>query len=482
MRQTKQPLWNNKLTHASIFALSIPVALFIGKLIASGRLLILAIIIFLALISYTLMCLRSKYWLAVVFALTVNLPVLPLGDRALYLAEVLIPIAFVVHILNALIRKTAIFNKNGIFIWAYFFIVVAAFLSNPVGFAAIGSESFGARFYYKVLLGLCSYLIIFNQKVTHNDCKIVIRFLIFGSFVTFFNMVLPYLTNRVIVTPFDYYTWHQAMSVPTSMLIMWLVSRFKIETVLSPIRKQAWLYLTCMFFILISGKRAAFATAALAPVIMAAVSRKYVYVVSIMLLGVLALSVLIAGQGRLYELPKQAQRTLIFLPGDWDRHVIGYRNTSFRTEMRKIAWSHVLRNPLQGRWGFHMTEYDFYRIKLLPEAQNMTVAQLSAGIAWHSTWLGMMADLGIPAAVMWAGFLIQALLLARYGFKIVLRDTHSYTLLGMFFLSLIFHIITSYTSGDSSGPPYQFWWFYGLIVALANSSKQNEEQTIDTNE
>ncbi|MFC1497319.1 O-antigen ligase family protein [Verrucomicrobiota bacterium] len=475
MNNKSLPPLNARVINWIAVMLGLLMTLMVARFIKTGQAELLIRFVSFVVVLFILLRLDDKYWLAVPFSLTINFPLVPFQESALSLAETVVPVAFLFFILRVLLRKKRVLNSGSIFVVLYFLLVLAAFIANPVGFSVMGSEYFGARLYYKVLLGFMSFFIISNQKIHDKDSRLIIAFFIIGSFVSFLRAVLPYATNQVIVSEYAFYTWHQSMSVPAVAVIIWLLSRYPLAFSFSPIRRQSWLFAGCMLITLISGKRAAFATAAIGPFIVAWQQRKFKFIITAVMILSLLLAGLVWGNNRVFRLPSLVQRTLIFLPGRWDSRLMNMKKATFRTSMRRAALSHLRKNPVKGRFGFHINSYELYSIMRDPTIEEKTVAIMATGAAWHSTWLGILADLGISGAVLWALFLMHFIRASSKSLKIVPPGTSAYVLCRMISLILSFHIIRSYTSWDSSSAPLKMWWLFGVVIAINNTRKENKE-------
>src|SRR5207244_570206 len=130
-----------------------------------------------------------------------------------------------------------------------------------------GSTAGGARFYFKIALALAGFLVVANQKITERDAKWIIRFFVFGSIGGMFVAIVQYkIAPPVMTDPNAYseegfYTWHQSLSLPAMMIMLWLVSRYKVREIFS--FGKPWVFLLallCIVLAAVSGKRAGLAS------------------------------------------------------------------------------------------------------------------------------------------------------------------------------------------------------------------------------
>jgi hypothetical protein len=87
--------------------------------------------------------------------------------------------------------------------------------------------------------------------------------------------------------------------------------------------------------------------------------RQFFYI-PVALVALLALvATFVAGQGQWFKLPLVAQRTLSWLPGDWDPELqsIAGGTDLWRAELRKVAIENIKRDPWIGR-GFSVDLQD----------------------------------------------------------------------------------------------------------------------------
>jgi len=94
---------------------------------------------------------------------------------------------------------------------------------------------------------------------------------------------------------------------------------------------------------------------------------------------------------------------------------------------------------------------------------------LAAGSSWHHKWLGISADIGIPAAIFYGFFSLQMLIL--YALLIVrTRGQGWYYAFSLFqFCFVVRFILLSTTGGHTAESPMEEWWIYGIGLAILYS-------------
>jgi hypothetical protein len=351
------------------------------------------------------------------------------------------------------------------------------FAMNPVGMAAMGSGVGGGRFYFKLALAFAAFLILSSRTYSSKDIKWVIGFIIFGAFfslvygVTFYALQGPSIDQATGMVEDEFYTWHQELSVPAYTIAFLMFARFTPKEVFS--LQRPWLpalYFVCCLMVLISGKRLAMAMMFLPPLIGAVLHRQFVYIFVASALATVGLSVVVLGQGQWFNLPLVAQRTVSWLPGDWDPELQGMKGGAddWRAELRLWAADAVKREPWVGR-GFAIDMSETVNAILAGErGGNMTiqVAGAALGRSWHNTWLGYAADFGIPLSVIQAVMYLTILVLSYRCF----RYYGARSLFGVFAMYLLIFtvrdLIASHTSGHSALDAWARWWMYGILISI----------------
>ena len=107
------------------------------------------------------------------------------------------------------------------------------------------------------------------------------------------------------------------------------------------------------------------------------------------------------------------------------------------------------------------------------------VLPFALGSAWHNTWLGYAADLGIPASVFAA---LIFLTFIKKGWRLTKQlpsGSLPATLAAYITLLAILRLANSHTSGHSANDQFERWWMYGLLVSLAvQAAKDKASKTL----
>ncbi len=456
--------------------------LLVGSVIGQGEFNQVYVLLFALAGAAAVLAFGSKYWLLIPIAFSFDLPAIPFGGRAFELPEIAILLCTIVFACRYALRPGGAFlfrpAHAGVILYTVWAGII--FALHPVGLLVMGSSSGGARFYFKIALAFASFLIVANQKVTDRDAKWIIRLLLIGSIVSMGINIVKYVffPSPVYTDPNanveEYYTWHQTMSGPAMFFMLWLVSRYKTKEIFSLARPWApFLFILCVVLAAISGKRAGLASVLATPLIAAILRKEYFHVVFGAVLAAMLIFVLTLGQGTLFRLPLQAQRSLSYFPGKWDWEVQSQFQSGidpFRQELRDLAWKNIKQHPLVGQ-GYAVNVHELWGIVGRGDLNMFTVLSLALGSSWHNTWLGVWSDFGFPAVLFWAMFWIQSVTIGQQVYRRTLHGSVYQTLAMMILLYFIEDILRSWTSGHSAEDPFTRWWMYAVILSIAAGLK-----------
>ena len=97
---------------------------------------------------------------------------------------------------------------------------------------------------------------------------------------------------------------------------------------------------------------------------------------------------------------------------------------------------------------------------------------------WHSTWYAYACDFGLPAMVMWAFFMLYAVVWDYRGFRKVVFGDYANAVYIYYSFSLFLSLIFSYTSGHSAQSAQGAWITVGLLYAIRNGSEVRRSDTV----
>ena len=460
--------------------IGLAVSVIIGSAIGNQDFIKVTMIVGSGIGASVMLLLGTKYWMLIPFSLAASrLPTIPVGGRAVELPELAIVACSVMFLLRLASRKEKliIWRPASLPILLFIAWVGMVFVMNPVGLAAMGSNVGGARFYLKLALAFAAFLILSSRTYTEKDMRWIFTFIMFGAFFSLIYGIVSYVLAGPTIDPTtgmvqeEFYTWHQELSVPAYTTAFLIFARFTPKEVFS--LQRMWLpslYFICLVMVLLSGKRLALAIMFIPPVIGAVMNRQLIYIFAAIALAVAMLSFIAVGQGQWFNLPLVAQRTVSWLPGDWDPELQGMSGGTddWRAELRYWAAENVKRDPVIGQ-GFAIDLAETVGAILAQQrggTMDVQVAAYALGRAWHNTWIGYAADFGIPLSLMQAVLYLTILVLCYRCFQYY---GHA-SLFGMFAVYvLIFTVrdlIASHTSGHSAMDAWHRWWMYGILVSI----------------
>jgi hypothetical protein len=266
----------------------------------------------------------------------------------------------------------------------------------------------------------------------------------------------------------EFYTWHQLLAGPPLTIAFLIFARWKPGEIFSLQRAGLLLiYGLCIALVLVSGKRMALLAVFLPPLVSAVMYRQTMALVAGLAFAMAALTGLVVGQGEYFRLPLGVQRSLSWLPGDWDsefQRMEGGKD-EFRDDLRRYAMLNIKADPWIGR-GLAINIAETISSVSITGAGDLNAITLALGRSWHNTWLGYAADFGIPLSVIQGVVYLWMLILSA---KVFRRYGNS-SLFGVFALYvLIFTVrdlVASHTSGHTALDAWNRWWMYGVIVSI----------------
>lgn len=459
--------------------LGLLIAIFMGSAVGSQDFLRVVIVLGAGLGVALFLILGKNYWMLIPFSLGASFPAVPIGGRSLEFPELAIVGCSVFFALRVASRKEKlqIFRTINIPILLFAAWVGVIFMLNPIGLAMLGSETGGFRFYFKLTLAFAAFILMSNREYSKRDLQWMIGFLIFGAIFslvygfTEFAIAGPKVDPTTGMVMEEFYTWHQLLAAPPLTIVFLMFARWSPREIFGISRP--WLlfvYLLCFGMVLLSGKRMALVAIMMAPLVSIVAYRqfRYLFVGVSLLIGLLTIA--LVGQGQMFRLPLVAQRTLSWLPGDWDPELQGMAGGAdeWRAQLRDYAMMNIQRDPIVGRgFAVDITE----TTSAVAQAEYLTGVDIQAlsyalGRSWHNRWLGYAADFGIPMSIIQAVIYLWVCILS---YRIFRRDT-TQRLFSVFALYVLIYtgrdLVASWTSGHTALDAFDRWWMYGVIVAL----------------
>jgi len=393
--------------------------------------------------------LRTKTWILV--AMTWDLPGqvpvtdLPLGVRDMAVA--LVVGSFAVFYALKMLRLRASVDWIDFLIGAMFLYLVTVYIQHPVGLAAFGSERVGGRPYFDAMIAVFAYWVLSRAPVDARSLrKLPIYLLVgtgfqaLGSLTTYVfpgsgailgQLYTGFIPAELVIAATDNTSRLQGLSTGSNTGMRVLCSYFRPITLLSPL--YFWRFCAaslCMIGVLLSGFRSSFITVLMYGVIGSYFRRRVQDIIILTLAGIVAVSVLGLGNGRIFTLPLSVQRALTIFPGNWD--YIAKDDASNSTQWRLDMWRIVLtedryiQNRLLGDgYGFTRSELGIMQSEMLGGPGFVGAARQESFMVsglFHSGPLSAIRYVGYIGLAIYTSLII---LLAVRGWKIIRSTEHS---------------------------------------------------------
>jgi hypothetical protein len=466
------------------------VAIFLGQAVGQGQKMHIAFVFGFMVGAPLLLSLGKNYWYLIPGSILCGLPAIPLGGRNIDLAELCIILCFSIFLARLAFKldKVVIWRATHIPIILFIGWVCFIFCIYPVGLGVFGSSLMGGRFYFQLLLTFIVFIVISSREITGRDCKWIILFIVIGSITSaIYGITSFFLFAQEMEIANDgsgsdgFYTWHQSLAGPALAIVFLLFSWKQPQDILGfrniPL---LILYILAISLTLFSGKRTALAALFLAPIVSSIVFKQYRYIFAALIAFFVFSFVVIFGHGNAFHFPLQIQRTLSWLPAEWDtefQYIEGGADP-FRESLRRFAMENIKRDPIIGR-GFSiqyseiMSQISASKYSGGPDS---LAAPAAIGRSWHNTWLGYAADFGIPLAIIQALIYLTALIVSfktarAYPFASFQSIISIYIL-----IYTVRDILVSNAVGHTAVDAWHRWWMYAVLFslyAIASKTKSN---------
>jgi hypothetical protein len=360
---------------AGIFVFAL--ALVIGASAGQGNIAMLVIITLLAVVALVLFGMQKRAWMLIVFGWLFSgaIYVLPLPFAW---RDICVLLAFITCVAYRVLSPET--TRQRLMFLDILLLINLGYLGislvmHPVGVHALGAQTIGGRPYFDLFIAVLAYWVVTRlpdsvKNVSRIPIYILIASIIFGGFNLIayaFPSVAPNL--YLFMGNLDLSAYMRTVSagrtlsdselsinrltglVPAGQAIVLVLSSYYAPlTLFSPLRKRFYVFITGWAFILAGGFRNILLGSAAAMCLASWFHRRWREMVVLGLAGFIVLALVIAGHGRLYQLPRAAQRALSFLPGDWSPEIKSDAEGS--STWRFELWKQVIRSNLIEDWWF----------------------------------------------------------------------------------------------------------------------------------
>ncbi len=356
------------------------------------------------------------------------------------------------------------FVREVLFAAPYFVWVLLIFCFNPSGFAIFGSETIGGRFYFQIALGFFTLLFFSKLRISEKDAKIWFYGLIVALFVQFLISLTGFMEVDSGESKVRYFL------TTAAPLLLLLLSRYSLSQMVS----LSWRFFVASFLagaVVYSGKRTSVGQVFLAPFLLTFMRRKErMLLMALGICGAFFLTVLVMGHGHLYELPFSVQRSLSFLPGEWDSSLENYGfKDLFREDMHRRAKEVIKENPWFGHRGYTIDRSEIVWINSEARGDNSYSGHEVVG-NWHNKGYGMAADFGIPATLFWYFFSISAVCYVIKVRSKIPCSGYKWTLFLYYSLYLFYDLVFAF--GHSALTPLLRWTDFAFVLVLSKGTDE----------
>jgi hypothetical protein len=308
--------------------------------------------------------------------------------------------------------------------------ILITYVKHPVGFRMFGATTIGGRPYINIVLALLAFWVIVNLPNSAQTVSRIPLYILAGATAIGLLNVTVYFFPSATLYLYPFYGGVDIGGYARSLglegevirlaglrpfgytLVLVLCAYHDPPTLFNPLRP--WFYLLLLGFgaVLASGFRSTF-FGITAMVTLASWLHKgwRGFALTMIAIGLL-LIVVIAGQGRFYQLPLSMQRSLCFLPGSWSSVVLADAEQS--SERRFDWWREVIEQDLIKDWrygdGFGVLGTDYDTLNLSTTAFDWFTLTGS----FHNGPLTSIRYVGVPGLVLFYILMIAA---AIYGVK-----------------------------------------------------------------
>ena len=425
------------------------------------------------------MLLDKYYWILAPILITIGLkiPGLPFDGGELGC----LALVAVYFIRSAMHKEHSIkFNRYVIISFPLVAWIGLIWMLNPTGLNLLGSLSIGGRFYFKIVIGFLSMLVLSTFRFTEKDCRILFFSLTIAACFSFLHSIVSHQWQQAIENMSgsgydDYASQYYLLGVLSLYLLM--MSRYSLTQILTSLLKLLATFVFA-FFVLVSGKRQGLGTLLATPFLRALLTRREFLATFVCgALFAMLLGVGVAGHGYLWELPLSARRGLsIFVPEFKTLSAMGASDI-FRDNMKRVGYELVRSNPWVGRKGYAMSreETSWIWVSSGLSYDNQFQGHAFSG-NWHNLWLAFACDFGLPCLFLFALFGAFLMWHVVAAYRYCPGNSFVEACYLFYALQLCSRFLFASVAGHSSISLQDVFVKYGLVLAITNGARLARQQ------
>lgn len=383
---------------------------------------------------------------------------LPLPFNARQLAMIFASIIFIAGIIFKRKVRNVPLDVLDLWIWINVTYLATVFIRNPVGINVLGGDRVGGRPYVDVALGVMAYLILRREIISPKMSRLIpvvwLSAEIFNAVGGLVGVYLPSLGSNIgmLYSGFLPNLGQREINVTvgedrlTSLqsagaaLVLYVVCSVNPTHLIRPQNfVKLFGYFLGVILIMLSGFRNALANVFLMTAFGAMIRDRFVGMVKVLTIALMGVLTALLLSYSSINLPWTFQRTLSFLPGNWDQTAVAAAKDSseWRYEMWRLALStdRYIHNKLLGD-GFGMSRQDYERVLDASLGgvgfigESVTQERFMVSGQFHSGPVSSIRFVGYVGLVL---FLVLLLLLAREAFRVIEQSRGTpYRFLAMF--------------------------------------------------
>lgn len=360
-------------------------ALVLGQSVASEDYAVVAGIVGTIVMIGVIATLKSNVWILIPIFFTFGgrILVLPLPFSVSNLAVMFVFTVIIGQVAIGMIKPRFKITKTDIIGLLVLTSVGLTFLLNPVGIAAMSSDTVGSRPYFEIALGLCAYLVLAGITPNLNILRKLPVFQIFLSLFMAIGSALAYFFVSIgsrLYFVYSGFAPHLSSNANPNKIevtrLRFLVPPAKRWMLYTMARSNAWQISVLGLGItlaaisihlgaaLMSGHRLAVINWVAHIGLFILITRNFKLGFIAVFFGMTAIGGLYSYHHAIGPIPLSAQRALTVIPGDWDYLVV--QETQDSTDWRIEMWEQamfdegMIRNKIVGDgFGYSTDEMDF---------------------------------------------------------------------------------------------------------------------------
>lgn len=349
------------LKRAMVLGVMMVLAMVVGFMIGVSNLFWIYIGAGLLVVMLVVIELQHRAWVLILLGWTLGgqISVLPLPFSVREVMTLLALAAYIGHRFSSTAVRTRPHFLD-VVIWLNLGWFAVTFVVHPAGSSALGHGTSGLRVYVQLGFAALAYWLIVHTVSSVNSVRKMPYYLLASVLFTTVIQILGYVFPYILPYVYRFYNdfdWDVYFSNTTRlkglsqlglMLIPVLCAFNPPRKLFHPLRLRFYIFALGLLAILLSGFRNCLLWTMTTVAIAALCYRGWRELVLAGGVGIVLLTGLVVGHNRYFQLPQGVQRTLSFLPGNWDAEVL--LETAESTRWRVELWKTVLQEDTIKNW------------------------------------------------------------------------------------------------------------------------------------